>query len=132
MERQIWVNLPVRDLERSRRFFEALGFAIEPHFTGPESVAVVLGERMYAMLLSERFFATFTPNPVCDAHAATEVLVCLSCADRAEVDGLVARAVAAGGSVPREPHEHPFMYGHAFADPDGHIWELVAMRPAEG
>jgi predicted lactoylglutathione lyase len=81
------------------------------------------------MLLVEPFFQGFIKKTICDAHKNTEVLVCLSCESRAEVDELVAKAVAAGGTIPREPEDHGFMYGHAFEDPDGHIWELVYMVP---
>jgi predicted lactoylglutathione lyase len=84
------------------------------------------------MLLAKDFLRTFTSKPLCDAPRATEVLVCLSCESRAEVDELVARAVAAGGRAPRAPQDHGFMYGHGFEDLDGHVWELVhltAPRP---
>jgi predicted lactoylglutathione lyase len=81
------------------------------------------------MLLVETFFQTFTEKPIVDAHASTEALVCLSCESRAEVDDLVAKAIAAGGRAPRAPQDHGFMYGHGFEDLDGHIWELVHMDP---
>jgi predicted lactoylglutathione lyase len=128
MARQIYVNLPVRDLQRSQDFFKSLGFSFDPQFTDDKAACLVVDENIYAMLLTEPFFKTFTDKPVCDASRSTEVLVCLSCESRAEVDELVAKATAAGGRVPREPQDHGFMYGHAFEDPDGHIWELVHMQ----
>jgi predicted lactoylglutathione lyase len=91
---------------------------------------VVLGENIFAMLLIENFFKTFTDKSLCDATQNTEVLVCLSCESRAKVDELVAKAIAAGGRAPREPQEHGFMYGHGFEDLDGHIWELIYMQSA--
>ncbi len=127
--RQIFVNLPVRDLERSKRFFTSLGFGIDPNFTDDKAACVVVEkDSIYAMLLTEPFFKTFTPRAIADAKQSTEVLVALSCSSDREVKDLVAKASAAGGKAVREPKDHGFMYEHAFEDPDGHIWELVHMR----
>lgn len=125
MTRQMFVNLPVRDLTRARAFFESIGFGFDERFSNVDAACLIVGDGRYVMLLAEAFFSTFTHKPVCDARGATEVLISLSCADRAEVDTLVARARAAGASVPREPQDHGFLYAHAFEDPDGHLWELV-------
>ena len=130
MHQQIFVNLPCKNLSASKAFFEALGYSFNPQFTSEQGVGVILGENLFAMLLTEDFARGFTSKPLVDARAATEVLVCLSCDSRAEVDELVARARAAGGSVPRPPVDHGFMYGHGFEDLDGHIWELVHMSGA--
>jgi predicted lactoylglutathione lyase len=130
MKRQIYVNLPVRDLERSKAFFGALGFRFNPQFTNEQGACLVISDDIYAMLLVESFFRTFTNKPVADARQTTEVLVCLSCASRAEVDDLVRRAVAAGGSAPMPVQDHGFMYGHGFTDLDGHMWELAYMDPS--
>ena len=127
MHKQIFVNLPVADLPRSQAFFGALGFTFNPQFTNAQAACMVIGEHIYAMLLVEDFFAGFTDKPIADATKTSEVLVCLSCESRAEVDDLVARALAAGGTSPRAPQDHGFMYGHGFQDPDGHIWELMFM-----
>jgi predicted lactoylglutathione lyase len=89
---------------------------------------MIVGENIFVMLLVESFFKTFTNKAICDATKSTEVLVCLSCESRAKVDDLVARTVAAGGSAPRKPQDHGFMYGHGFEDLDGHIWELIHMQ----
>ena len=129
MQRQIYVNLPVRDLERSKRFFAHLGFAFEPKFTDEKAACMVVSDNIYVMLLTEPFFKTFTKKAVCDTTRSTEVLVCLSCGSRKEVDELVGKAAAHGGTTPREPKDHGFMYQHAFEDPDGHIWELMYMDP---
>jgi predicted lactoylglutathione lyase len=91
---------------------------------------MVVSDTIYVMLLVESFFQSFTNKPIADATKTTEVLICLSCNSRAEVDGLVAKAVAAGGKTPRPPQDHGFMYGHAFEDLDGHIWELMYMDAA--
>ena len=130
MHKQIFVNLPVRDLKRSMTFFKALGLSFDPAFTNDDAACLVIGENIYAMLLVETFFQTFTKKPIVDAHASTEALVCLSCESRAEVDDLVAKAIAAGGRAPRAPQDHGFMYGHGFEDLDGHVWELMWMDPA--
>lgn len=134
MHRQIYVNLPVVDLRRAKTFFEALGLAFDPRMTNDAAACLVLGENLYAMLLSHDFFKGFTAKPIADATKSTEVLVCLSCESRAEVDSVVAKAVAAGGTAPRPPQDHGFMYSHGFEDLDGHIWELIHMPdpPAAG
>ena len=129
MARQIFVNLPVKDLPRSVAFFTALGFSFNPQFTNENATCMIVDENIFVMLLVEPFFQGFIKKEICDARKSTEVLVCLSCESRTEVDELVAKAVAAGGTIPRAPEDHGFMYGHAFEDPDGHIWELVYMVP---
>jgi len=130
MNKQIFVNLPVSDLPRSKKFFESLGYRFNPDFTNDQGACMVISDTIYAMLLTQDFFKTFTSKPLCDATRNTEVLVCLSCESRAEVDELVAKAVNAGGKAPRAPQDHGFMYGHGFEDPDGHIWELMYMDAA--
>jgi uncharacterized protein len=129
MNRQIFVNLPVKDLPRAKEFFLSLGFSFNAQFTNDQAACMVVSETIYVMLLREEFFTTFTHKPIADAGKSTEVIVCLSCNSRAEVDDLVAKALAAGGSTPRQPQDHGFMYAHGFEDPDGHIWELVWMNP---
>jgi predicted lactoylglutathione lyase len=132
MSRQIFVNLPIKNMERTKAFFGALGFSFNPQFTNEQGACMVITDNIYAMLLVEPFFQTFTKKPIADATRTTEVLVCLSCESRAEVDELVRKAVAAGGSAPNAPQDHGFMYGHGFQDLDGHIWELVYMDPSAG
>jgi predicted lactoylglutathione lyase len=129
VNKQIYVNLPVRNVERSKAFFAGLGYSFNPEYSNESALCMVIGENIYAMLLAEPFFQTFTKKPIADARTSTEVLVCLSCESRAEVDTLVAKAVAAGGAAPNPPQDHGFMYGHGFEDPDGHVWELVYMDP---
>jgi predicted lactoylglutathione lyase len=130
MSKQIFVNLPVKDLDKSKAFFNALGYHFNPQFTNEKGACMVIADgSIYAMLLTEAFFATFIDKPIVQAKEATEVLVCLSCDSREEVDDLVAKAVAAGGHTPRPAQDHGFMYAQAFEDLDGHIWELVWMAP---
>ncbi|MEO7494584.1 MAG: VOC family protein [Massilia sp.] len=128
MSKQIFVNLPVKDLAKSRTFYSALGFTFNPQFSNDQGACMIIAENsIYAMLLTEEFFKTFTTKQIANAHEVTEVLNCLSCESREEVDQLVAKAVAAGGSAPRTPIDHGFMYGHGFQDIDGHYWELAFM-----
>jgi predicted lactoylglutathione lyase len=130
MNKQIFVNLPVKDLEKSKAFFAALGYTFNPQFTDDNAASMIINDgSIYAMLLTEPFFKGFTGKPLVNAKEATEVLVCLTCESRAEVDGLVQKALAAGGKAPRQPQDHGFMYAHGFEDLDGHIWELVYMQP---
>lgn len=131
MTRKIFVNLPVKRLDRAQAFFGGLGFTFEPRFTNDEAACMVVSDAIYVMLLTEAKFAGFAPRPVCDAHQCTETLVCLTCASREEVDELVRRAVAGGGTVYRAAQDYGFMYGHGFLDLDGHCWELVYMVPDE-
>lgn len=128
MDRQIFLNLPVADVQRSIRFFEALGFAPDPRFTDETAAGIMISERIYAMLLSHDKFRGFAPNRIADAHETTEVLICLRCESREEVQDLVSRARAAGGRSYSDAQDYGFMYGHGFQDPDGHVWELMYMN----
>ncbi|WP_343199888.1 VOC family protein [Stenotrophomonas sp. MYb238] len=123
----IFVNLPVRDLDASKTFFAALGYAFNPQFTNQDAACMVVSESIYVMLLMEPFFQTFTPQPVCDARRQTEVITCLSVADRAAVDELVDKALAAGASEPMPARDYGFMYQRGFQDLDGHLWEIAYM-----
>lgn len=131
MHKQIFVNLAIGDMQKSQAFFKQLGFTFNPQFTNDQGACMVISDDIYAMLLTRDFFKGFTSKALVDAKQATEVLICLSCDSRAEVDDVVARAVAAGGTAPREPQDHGFMYAHGFEDLDGHIWELVYMEPGQ-
>jgi predicted lactoylglutathione lyase len=129
MPTQIFVNLPVKDLKRSMGFYEKLGFKNNPQFTDETAACMVVSDTIYVMLLTEKKFKNFTPRAICDASKATEVLNCLSCENRDEVNSLVRKAIAAGGSAYADPKDYGFMFQHGFADPDGHLWELVHMDP---
>lgn len=130
MATQIFVNLPVKNLNRSVEFFTQLGFTFNPQFTDETATCMIVATDIFVMLLTEEKFKTFTPKEICDATKSTEVLVCLSLASRPEVDEMVRKAVAAGGSTYNEPKDYGFMYGHGFQDLDGHIWELIYMEPS--
>ena len=129
MATKIFVNLPVKDLPRSMKFFAALGYQHNPQFTDETAACIVISEDIFTMLLTHAKFKEFTPKEISDAKASTEVLICLSCDSRQQVDDLVRKAVAAGGSTYAASKDYGFMYQHGFQDPDGHIWELIWMDP---
>ena len=129
MRTQIFLNLPVKNLNRSVEFFTRLGYKFNPQFTDENATCMIISDDIFVMLLIEKFFQTFTSKIICDATKYTEAMVALSCASRAEVDEMVRKAVAAGGTTPRKPVDHGFMYSHSYEDMDGHIWELFYMEP---
>jgi predicted lactoylglutathione lyase len=130
MADKIFVNLPVQNLKKSMDFFSSLGFTFNRQFTDDTAACMVISDAIYTMLLTHAKFKGFTPNPICDATKSTEVLVCLSRDSRAAVDDMVRKAVAGGGKTYNQPQDHGFMYGHGFQDLDGHIWELIYMKPS--
>jgi uncharacterized protein len=126
----IFLNLPVKDLKRSVDFFSRLGYKFNPQFTDENATCMILGGNLYAMLLVEKYFASFTPGkPVADAKKQSEVLVALPSRSREDVDRLVDAALAAGARRYREPQDHGFMYAWGFEDLDGHVWEHFWMDP---
>ena len=131
MSKMIFVNLPVSDLPASRRFLEALGAVNEPKFTDETAACMTLSDSIHVMLLTRDKFAGFTPLPIADAKAGTQVLLCLSSDSRESVDTTVERAVAAGGTAdPAPKQDYGVMYGRSVTDPDGHIWEIMWMDAA--
>jgi predicted lactoylglutathione lyase len=129
MATKIFVNLPVRDLPKSMAFFASLGYTFNKQFTDDTAASMVISDDIFAMLLTHTKFSEFTPKEICNATKATEVITCLSCDSKSEVDEIIAKAVAAGGKTYKAPMDYGFMYGHAFQDPDGHIWEYIWMDP---
>ncbi|MFF0159616.1 VOC family protein [Streptomyces sp. NPDC005263] len=129
-QQMIFVNLPVNDLDASKKFFTELGYTINPQFSDDNAVSVVISDNIVAMLLTKSFYATFTKKEIADATRTSEVLIALSAESREKVDELVEKALAAGGSPAGETQDHGFMYGRSFDDPDGHTWEVVWMDPA--
>jgi predicted lactoylglutathione lyase len=128
--RKVFVNLAVRDLDRSKEFFAALGFRFDPQFTDEKGACMIVSDQAFVMLLAEPFFKTFTRRELCDTTRHTEGLFALSCESRAEVDHLVKTAIAEGGKYAMDPQDHGFMYGWSFYDLDGHHWEVLWMDPA--
>jgi uncharacterized protein len=128
--RKLFVNLAVHDLPRAVAFFEALGFTFNPQFTDDSATMMNINEDAYAMLLTQERFRGFTSKALTDTATHTEVLLALSAQSRDEVDDLVRKALAAGGSPAAPAQDHGFMYGWSFQDPDGHTWEVVWMDPS--
>jgi uncharacterized protein len=128
--RSIFVNLPVADVAVSRSFFTALGFTVNEQFSDENTACVVIEQNIYAMLMTPTRFADFVDGEIADAKKSTEVLLALSAESREDVDRLRATALAHGGSEWKPNQDHGFMYGASFADPDGHVWEVVWMDPA--
>jgi predicted lactoylglutathione lyase len=127
MFRQIFVNLPIKDMARSQAFFKSLGLSFNPRFTNEQGACLEIGENFSAMLLIEPFFQGFTKQPISDAHKATEVILALSVDSRTEAEEVVRKAVAAGATTPNEPKDFGFMFQHGFTDLDGHQWEVFWM-----
>lgn len=127
MPKQIFVNLPVKNLNKSKDFFSRLGFTFNSKFTDENAACMIIGENMFAMLLLEKFFKTFTKKEISDAKKSTEVLIALAVDNRGKVDEMIKNAVRAGGKEPRDKQDHEWMYGRSFEDIDGHIWEVFYM-----
>jgi predicted lactoylglutathione lyase len=130
MHQQIFVNLPIENMARSQAFFNALGYRFNPEFTNDQGACLVVGDNLFVMLLVKDFYQTFTAKAIADARTTSEVLVCLSCQSRNEVDALVDKATAAGAATPRPAQDLGFMYSRSFDDLDGHTWEFVHMVDA--
>jgi uncharacterized protein len=126
---KIFVNLPVKNLDRSIAFFTALGYGLNPQFTDETAACLVISDDIFAMLLTEAKFKEFTKKDIADARKTTEVLTCLSVESKAKVDEIVETALNAGATEAREPMDYGFMYGKSFNDLDGHIWEIIWMDP---
>ncbi len=128
MATKIFVNLAVKDLDKSKEFFTKIGFSINPQFTDEKAACVVISDTIYAMILKEEFFKTFLPKKqIADANKTTEVLIALSADSKEEVNDLMDKAFAAGAKEARPVEDHGFMYGRSFEDLDGHIWEVFWM-----
>lgn len=125
--KQIFVNLPVKDLKRSIAFFTKVGFTFNPQFTDENATSMIIGENIFAMLLVEDYFRTFTNKPIADAKSTTEVINAFSMNSRQEVDDIIAKAIDAGGKQYKDNQDYGWMYGRNFEDLDGHQWEFFYM-----
>ena len=132
MNKQIIFNLPVQDLDRSKAFFSALGFTVNPRYSNENALFMnVVDDTLHVMLMTKAFFESLINKPAVQARDANEVIICLSCESRDEVDRLIARAQAAGARIPHPPEDHGFMYDQGFEDLDGHLWNLVWTAPQD-
>ncbi|GAA3405860.1 VOC family protein [Pseudarthrobacter polychromogenes] len=130
MASQLFLNLPVQDLQRSVAFFTALGFTFNPDFTDENATCMVVNENAYVMLLVEAYFKTFTTKEVASTKGSAEAIIAYSVDSREAVDQAVQNALANGGSASQDAQDYGFMYNHSFQDPDGHLWEVLWMDPA--
>ena len=128
--RKIFVNLPVKDLKESMTFFRALGFTFNAQFTDETAACMVISDEIYVMLLTHGKFKQFTPKAIADTGKTSEVLTCISAESKDEVNKMCDAALKAGGQKLHEPQDYGFMYLRSFQDPDGHIWEIMWMDPA--
>ena len=131
MSTQIFINLPVANLEKSKAFYTALGHGINPKFSDENAACVVVSDTIFVMLLTRAYFQGFTKKSVADANKELQTLVALSTPGRAEVDALMDKALGAGGKEAGEAKDYGFMYQRSFEDPDGHTWEIFYMNEAE-
>ena len=127
MATSIFVNIPVKDLEKSKSFYTALGYSINPDYTNENAACVVISDVIYLMILVEPFFKTFTRKELADATKTTEAIICISVDSREAVDTMVKNALANGGSASNDASDmvEMGMYFHSFQDPDGHLWEVM-------
>lgn len=121
------MNLPVMDLAASRDFYTALGFPVNEAFSDDQAAAIVVSETIVVMLVARDRFAEFVAGPVGDPRDGPTAISCLNAESPEEVDRLVGAALASGGSAWLPKMEDGPMYGHSFADPDGHVWEVIHM-----
>jgi predicted lactoylglutathione lyase len=127
MGRQIYLNLPVKDLNKTIEFFTKLGFKFNQQFTDENATCMIIDEGIYVMLLVEKFFKSFMKKDIADTSKNVEAITCVSAESREEVDEMIRKAVVAGAKLYKEPEDHGWMYGHSFSDLDGHLWEFVYM-----
>lgn len=131
MSRMLFVNLAVKDLGRTVDFWKQLGFEFNAQFTDDNAACLIISDEAMVMLLREPFYASFTKKQLADPTTTSETILAMSADSREEVDELVNKAIAAGGSPANDPIEQGgFMYGWSFHDPDGHQWEPIWMDPS--
>ncbi len=130
MATQVFINLPVKDLNRSVDFFTKLGYTFNAQFTSEQATCMIVSDTIFVMLLVEPFFQSFTKKEICDTSKAVEVSICLSAESKDAVNEIVNKAVSAGATIPDPANDHGWMYQHSFDDLDGHHWEYAWMDPA--
>lgn len=129
MATQIFVTLPVKDLNRSVEFFTKLGYTFNPKFTDEKATCMIISDTIFVMLLTKTFFQTFTKKEIVDAHQAVEFSITISADSKDAVNEMVDKAEAAGATIPNPATDYGFMYQHSFEDLDGHHWEFMWMDP---
>ncbi len=127
MAKQIFVNLPVKNLNKTIEFFTKLGFKFKPQFTDENATCMIIGKNIFAMLLVEKFFKRFTKKKIYDTEKSTGAILALSVESRKKVDEMIKKVIAAGGKETRKAEDYGWMYGRAFEDINGHLWEVFYM-----
>ncbi|HAJ98788.1 MAG TPA: glyoxalase/bleomycin resistance/extradiol dioxygenase family protein [Bacteroidales bacterium] len=123
--KSIFVNLPVKDLQKTRNFWTKLGFSFNEQFSDDRALCLVLTEGIiYSMLITQEMFSTFTNRSISDG-STTQVLTAIQVDSREDVDRIVKIALENGGTRYRERTDHGWMYYDSFADLDGHQWEVM-------
>jgi predicted lactoylglutathione lyase len=130
MATQIFVNLPVKDLDKSVEFFTKLGYTFNPQFTNEQATCMIVSDTIFVMLLVESFFKTFSSKEIADSSKVVESIICLSADSRGAVDATLSKAIEAGATAPKDKIDYGWMYSGSFEDLDGHQWEYVWMDPA--
>ena len=130
MATKMFLNLPVKNLNKSVAFFTQLGFTFNAQFTDENATCMIVGEDIFVMLLVEPFFQGFIKKQICDAGKYAEAIIGLSADNKAKVDEMVDKAIKAGGAKTNEPNDQGFMYSRSFQDLDGHLWEIFYMDPS--
>lgn len=130
MKTDVFINLPVNDLNRSKNFFKKLGFVFKQQFSNEQAACMILNNESYVMLLQEKFFQDFTKNGIADTSQFTEVLLAISVDSKENVNSFLENAIKMGAREAREPQDNNYMYGRSFHDLDGHIWEIFWMDPS--
>jgi predicted lactoylglutathione lyase len=127
MDTKIYINLAVKDLKRAISFFNELGFSTNLKFTNEKGACIAIGKNINVMLLVEEFYKTFTDKQICDSNTTSEVLISISVPTREDVDGIIEKAVKAGGTDYKRTQDFEWMYQRTFLDLDGHHWEVFFM-----
>ncbi|RDW19701.1 VOC family protein [Oceanobacillus chungangensis] len=125
--KNIFINLPVKDVKNSTKFLTEIGFELNPQFSDENTSSIIINDNIFALIMNEDRFKEFSKKEIVDTATASEAIFCLSAESREQVDELVNKAISAGGKTYNEPQDHGFMYGWGFQDLDGHIWEVVYM-----
>jgi uncharacterized protein len=128
MPPQLFVNLPVRDITKTKEFFSKLDFKFNPQYTDQNGACLEVGRDSYVMLLPNQQFKNFTSLEIPDTRKSVETIVSISADSRSKVDEIVNRAVKAGGQIAGMPQDQGGMYGRGFRDLDGHHWEVFCIE----
>ncbi|UOQ48573.1 glyoxalase/bleomycin resistance/extradiol dioxygenase family protein [Gracilibacillus caseinilyticus] len=122
-----FLNLSVKDINKATHFYKELGFEINPQFSDETTSCVIIGENIFAMIMVEERFKSFTKKEIVDTNIAAEAIFCISTESREQDDEIVNKALSIGGAPYNEAQDHGFVYIWGFEDLDGHLWEVAYM-----